>query len=57
MAPAIGLLGANVSEFQAEVKSKCLRRLGLNAVSIEEKLVARKEASYKQGLGYFGPDS
>ena len=44
MAPAIGLLGANVSEFQAEVKSKCLRRLGLDAALIEEKLVARKEA-------------
>ena len=44
MAPAIGLLGANVPEFQAEVKSKCLRRLGLDAALIEEKLVARKEA-------------
>ena len=44
MAPAIGLLGANVSEFQSEVKSKCLRRLGLDAVLIENKLNARKDA-------------
>ena len=44
MSPAIGLLGANVSEFQSEVKQKCLRRLGLDAALIEEKLVARKEA-------------
>ena len=44
MAPAIGLLGANVSDFQSEVKSKCLRRLGLDAVLIENRLNARKDA-------------
>lgn len=44
MNEAIGLLGANVSDFQAEVKSKCLRAMGLDVSTIEEKLVARKEA-------------
>ena len=44
MNEAIGLLGANVSDFQVEVKSKCLRAMGLDESIIDEKLVARKEA-------------
>jgi len=44
MNEAIGLLGANVSDFQVEVKSKCLRAMGLDESTIDEKLVARKEA-------------
>ena len=42
--PAIGLLGADVSEFQQEVKEKCLRALGLSAEDIQEQLSLRQQA-------------
>ena len=44
MNEAIGLLGDDAKGFQSEVKSKCLRAMGLDASTIEDKLVARKEA-------------
>jgi cysteinyl-tRNA synthetase len=44
MNEAIGLLGKDTKGFQNEVKSKCLRAMGLDASTIEDKLVARKEA-------------
>jgi cysteinyl-tRNA synthetase len=49
--PAIGLLGANVMDFQQEVKEKCLRALGLNAEDVEAQLELRQQARTDKDWG------